>query len=114
MKKQLVEVNNLDSYICQACATIYVNKSMIMTPGAKDEIKRRNICIVYGDAPAETEYTTTVQNPSESSTPETEDADTERLFYGIAAMAKEELGIDDPKTLKDISFQIMDALNITN
>ena len=109
MKKQLVAVNNLDSYICQDSATIYVTKSMILSPGAKDELKRRNICIVYGEAPGETVCTTALE-PTETSKEVTDTEDMERLFYGIAAMAKEELGINDPETLKNISTKIMDTL----
>jgi hypothetical protein len=109
MKKQLVEVNNLDSYICQACSTIYVTKDLILTPGAKDELRRRNICIVYGEAPADI-VCTTAPDTAETSTTLTADEDMERLFYGVAAMAKEELGIDDPQTLKDISTRIVDTL----
>lgn len=109
MKKQLVEVKNLDSYICQASATIYVTQDMILTPGAKDELKRRHICIEYGEAPSET-VCTTVAEPTEPSKTMTDDEDIERLFYGVAAMAKEELGIDDPQILKDISIKIVDTL----
>ena len=108
MKKQLIEVKNLDSYICQASAKIYVNKSMLLTPGAKDELKRKNISIVYGEAPKET-VCNTVAEPTETSKTLTNDEDMERLFYGVAAMAKEELGIDDPQTLKDISIKIVDT-----
>lgn len=109
MKKQLVEANNLDSYICQACATIYVTKSMILTPGAKDELQKRKICIVYGEAPSEV-VCTTVAEPTGPTVTMSDDEDMERLFYGVAAMAKEELGIDDPETLKNISIKIVDTL----
>ncbi|MFT5700846.1 MAG: hypothetical protein ACI8ZB_003731 [Desulforhopalus sp.] len=113
MKKQLVEVKNIDSYICQASATIYVTKCMILTSGAKDELKRRNICIVYGEAPSE-EVCSTATEPTEPSKTMTDDHEMERLFYGVAAMAKEELGIDDPQTLKDISIKIVETLRKSN
>jgi len=109
MKKQLVVVKNLDSYICQACATIYVTKSMILTPGAKDELNKRNICIVYGEAPSDV-VCTTVAEPTDPAPKMTDEENMERLFYGVAAMAKEELGIDDPETLKNISIKIVDTL----
>ncbi|TKB09571.1 hypothetical protein [Desulforhopalus sp. IMCC35007] len=109
MKKQLVAVNNLDSYIYQACATIYVTKNMILTSGAKDELKKRKICIVYGEAPSDVDCTT-VPEQTETASKMTDEEDRERLFYGIAAMAKEELGIDDPEILKNISIKIVDTL----
>ena len=109
MKKQLVAVNNLDSYICQASATIYVTKNMILTSGAKDELQKRKICIIYGDAPSDIACTTAAEQ-TEASTKMTDEEDMERLFYGVAAMAKEELGIDDPETLKKISSKIVDTL----
>ncbi len=109
MKKQLVVVKNLDSYLCQACATIYVTKSMILTPGAKDELKRRNICIVYGDAPADVDCSTVAEKVAPAAKM-TDEEDMERLLDGVAAMAKEELGIDDPETLKKISLKVVDTL----
>lgn len=109
MKKKLVEARNVESYICQANAKIYVDNTMILTPGAKDELNKRKITIVRDSKPAST------CGGADSCLARVcmagaEDADMERLFYGVAAMVKEEYGIEDPQQLKDISCQILDTL----
>ncbi len=115
MKKKLIEVSNLDSCICQANGRIYVDNSMILTPGAKDELSKRKITIVR-EAKPEFKSCGAADCPAKlCSTGATEadkggDADVERLFYGVAAMVKEEYGIDDPQQLKDISCKIVQIL----
>ena len=51
MAKKLVGIDNLDAAICQASGKIYVDGSIILTPGAKDELIKRGIPIVYGPKP---------------------------------------------------------------
>ena len=46
MKKVLVQADNLDEFICQEEATLYVDASMILTPGAKDELLKRGVAVV--------------------------------------------------------------------
>lgn len=118
MKKKLVEVSNLDSYICLTKGRIYVDNCMILTPGAKDELNKRKISIIRDSKP---DYTSCGADTCPSRVCRTDttgtrgiadacDTDMERLFYGVAAMVKEEYGIDDPQQLKDISCQIVDTL----
>lgn len=124
MKKKLVEVNTLKSYVCEANSRIYVDKTMILTPGARDELSKRKIEIIRDTVP---EFTSCgaascparlcVDNvnvldatPDTKSTKSSDDADMERLFYGVAAMVKEEFGIEDHQQLKDISCKIVTAL----
>lgn len=52
MGKQLVCVDNLDSIICPTTGRAYADGSVILTPGAKDELSRRGVAIVYGPRPA--------------------------------------------------------------
>lgn len=118
MKKKLVEVRNLPSYVCQANARIYVDNSMILTPGARDELSKRKITIVR-DAKPEFASCGAVSCPARLCTAGavcTDDggtADMERLFYGVAAMVKEEYGIEDLQQLKDISCKIVNTLKQT-
>lgn len=112
MKKQLIEVSNLKSYICQANAKIYVDNTMILTPGAKDELNKRKITIIR-DAKPETTCGKSATCPARVCLAHADDtsiADMERLFYGVAAMVKEEYGIDDPQQLMDISSKIVNTL----
>lgn len=49
--KQLISVDNLDAFVGKD-GTVHVGKDMILTPGAKDELRKRRIAIVYGESPA--------------------------------------------------------------
>lgn len=115
MKKKLIEVCNIESFICKTHGRIYVDNSMILTPGARDELNKRKIMIVR-DAKPEFNCCGTDSCParvctdSQAGTEDCGDADMERLFYGVAAMVKEEYGIEDPQQLKDISCKIVEAL----
>ena len=109
MKKTLVEASNLDSFICQANAKIYVDRNMILTPGAKDELSKRKIAIARDEQPGPT-CGGAASCPARLCVTNTETADMERLFYGVAAMVKEEYGIEDPEQLKTISCQIIKTL----
>lgn len=127
MKKKLVEVSTLKSYICEANSRIYVDTTMILTPGAKDELSKRKIAIIRDTVP---EFAScgaascparlcadgvemTNDTPDMKSTQSSDDADIERLFFGVAAMVKEEFGIEDHQQLKDISCKIVKALKET-
>lgn len=112
MKKELVEVRNLESFICQANARIYVDSNMILTPGAKDELSKKKITIVRDTTPDFTccgaaSCPARICNPAGT---KESDADMERLLYGVAAMVKEEYGIEDPQQLQSISCKIVDTL----
>jgi hypothetical protein len=115
MKKKLIEVSNLDSCICQANARIYVDNSMILTPGARDELSKRKITIIREAQPefkscGAADCPARLCIPGAADTAHSGEADLERLFYGVAAMVKEEYGIDDPQQLKDISCKIVQIL----
>ncbi|WP_129599623.1 hypothetical protein [Anaerophilus nitritogenes] len=45
MGKILVTKNNINQYICEN--KIYLDKEMILSPGAKDILRDKNIMIVY-------------------------------------------------------------------
>lgn len=109
MKKTLIEKGNIESFICQANGAIYVDNTMLLTPGAKDELSKRKIKIVRGAKP--TNSCGGAENcPARICGGVAADADFERLLLGVAAMVKQEYGIDDPKKLKEISCQIVTTL----
>lgn len=127
MKKKLIEVKNLDAHICQANGRIYVDNTMILTPGARDELSKRKITIERDPKPefpscgapscparlCNADLVAPASTDDTGVDVEIGDAETERLFYGVAAMVKEEYGIDDPRQLKDISCKIVDVLKQT-
>lgn len=55
MKKELISVENLDAFICRQDGKVYVGSNRILTPGAKDELARRKVSVVYGEEPAPVE-----------------------------------------------------------
>jgi hypothetical protein len=52
MAKQLVRRDNIEEFICQAERKLYLDRNMILTPGAKDYLHEKGICLVYGARPA--------------------------------------------------------------
>ena len=52
MKKELISRDNLDSFINKDDGKLYLGSGRLLTPGAKDELARRNVAIVYGEPPA--------------------------------------------------------------
>ena len=58
MKKTLIGSSRIDEFIKEGEKTLYMDKSMILTSGAKDTLRDRGVAIVYGPRPvAETEDT---------------------------------------------------------
>lgn len=115
MKKQLVEATNLDSFICQANAALYADSSMILTPGAKDELARRHIAIIREKKPfasCGSRQTCPVQacEPTLQGCGTSAVCEDERLLLGVAAMVKEEFGINDSRQLYDMSAQFVRVL----
>lgn len=53
MKKILLTKNNYKEYISKGSSNIYVADNMILTAGAKDEIRNNNLKIIYGEQPKE-------------------------------------------------------------
>ena len=51
MAKQLVRRDNIEEFICQAERKLYLDQNMILTPGAKDYLHEKGICLVYGARP---------------------------------------------------------------
>lgn len=103
MKKKLIEVGNLDSFICPDSSTIYVDNTMILTPGAKDELSKRKITIArVADAKV------AVGQQREQVSCDSDEC--ESLVMGIAVMLKEEYGITDIAQLKEMSFQLAEIV----
>ncbi len=113
MKKQLVQVDNLDEYICRAEATIYVDAGMILTPGAKDELAKRRVTIVHGSR--SNSHPCGAHGAAAHSGDLGDlclggNADLERLLLCVAAMLQKECGITDPETLRAASLQAVQTI----
>ncbi len=99
MKKQLIEKDGIDARICKETGSIHVDGSILFTPGARDELRRRGIPIVNSPAPG-----------ASRACAEHASADVEALLLGVAAIAKKNFGVDDPEALKTISCSVVNAL----
>ena len=51
MKKELITVDNVNNYICKQDGKLYVFGNRLLTAGAKDEMGRRRVTVVYGPEP---------------------------------------------------------------
>lgn len=113
MKKKLIEAGKLDSFICKDSNTIYVDNSMLLTPGAKDELRKRKISISRV-ADASVEMNSSAGEEAECSNAsrctKAECDSCEGLVMGIAVILKEEYGITDMAQLKEMSFSIANAV----
>ena len=51
MKKELITVDNVNNYISKQDGKLYVFGNRLLTAGAKDELGRRRVSVVYGPEP---------------------------------------------------------------
>lgn len=51
MKKELITVDNVNNYINKQDSKLYVFGNRLLTAGAKDELSRRRVSVVYGPEP---------------------------------------------------------------
>ncbi len=124
MKKQLVEAGNVEAYICKDTGTLYADGTLVLTPGAKDELSRRGVAVVYGPRPG------TACCPPGCTCPAccaggvcppgctcpaccaggAYDAETERLMLAVAVVLRDEFGVKDLGTLKETSCKVAKAM----
>ncbi|WP_147820280.1 hypothetical protein [Salidesulfovibrio onnuriiensis] len=111
MKKKLVEVGNLDPYICLDSKKFYMDDNMILTPGARDELSRRGIAIVCGAKP-EAAYASKEEHAHDAACTPAEHGcnGVEDLLVAVAAMVKTEFGVEDPEVLKAISCEAVKTI----
>ena len=101
MGKKLVGIDNLEAAICQG--KIYVDGTIILTPGAKDELTRRGIPIVYGPKPEAVECGSAPA--AEASAPALEN-----LLLVVAGILKNQCGVNDPEQLRALSCQVVKTI----
>ena len=103
MKRTLVAKGEIDPYICSETKTFYADETMILTPGAKDELSRRGIKVVRGKrpqpAPAQCDGTA---GPCDEGLKE--------LLVAVAALVKTEFGVEDPEAIRAISCQAVKTI----
>ncbi|WP_319583561.1 hypothetical protein [uncultured Pseudodesulfovibrio sp.] len=105
MKRTLVAKGDIDPYICSETKTFYADETIILTPGAKDELSRRGIKMVRGKRPAPT--------PAPASCAGTAgqcDEGLRELLVAVAALVKTEFGVEDPEAIRAITCQAVKTI----
>ncbi len=129
MKKQLVEAGNVDAYICKETGTLYADGTLVLTPGAKDELGRRGVAVVYGPRPGAAccppgctcpacctpGYGAAAHCPAGCTCAAcaggvANDAETERLMLAVAVVLREDFGMKDLAALQETSCKVARAM----
>ena len=98
MKKILLTKNNYKKFISKDKKEICIEKNMILTPGAKDEIKRSNINIFY-------------ENEVKDQKIENNSSDKKDLTATIKDMLKKDFDISDEKKLTKVCNLVLNKIN---
>lgn len=111
--KQLITIENLDGCI-STDGRCYIGKDQILSPGAKDELARRRVPLVYGDKPGSSccstkasACSTSGSSTSGSSCRKGGICDPDELAVAIAALLKKECGITDPGQLRALTIEAL-------
>ncbi len=110
MKKTLIGSSRVDEFIKEGEKTLYMDKTMILTSGAKDTLRDRGVAIVYGPRPvAETEETAPVSCPGETQEPESPQ---EKQEESIDSLMETFLALleSDPEAIQEISRIVLTKL----
>ncbi len=111
MKKTLVEVRNLDKHICTKNNAIYLDGSIILTPSAKDELAKRGIAIKHGSPTESDAVQCAIDCVCEGCIELVATGSTEKTFYSIAAILKQDFGVRDVKQLQEMSCRLVKTIN---
>ncbi len=138
MKKELITVDNVNNYISKQDGKLYVFGNRLLTAGAKDELGRRRVSVVYGPEPV----AAPVQAPAAScgsasgppcgkshgtcrggcncgsaitpgiaaGAPLGSYTSVESLALALATMLKEKYGVTDPAELKELTAKALKAI----
>ncbi len=109
MKKKLVTVDNLEDYVCRASNQLHADSTIILTAGAKDELRKRGVAIVYGSGSAGSACHSMMNGASFLGLTG-KAANMEELLLGVAAILKKEYGVTDPQELKALSLQAIKTI----
>ena len=101
MGKKLVGIDNLEECICQTSGKIYADGTIILTPGAKDELTRRGIPIVYGPKPEAVECAPATGAVAPG---------LENLVCAVSGILSKQYGITDPEQLQAMSCLVVKTI----
>jgi len=116
MGKTLIGCDCVEQHICHENNTIHVTRSMILTCGAKDYLRNKGTSIVYGEKPLVPVNDKTLKSkprPAEETAQgsDLKKADIEKLMEKVITILKNEHGITDAETVKEICLKVLTKLN---
>ena len=138
MKKELITVDNVNNYICKQDGKLYVFGNRLLTAGAKDELGRRRVTVVYGPEPVVAPAAAPASSCSSAAgtpcgkshgtcrggcncssaitpgiaagAPLGSYTSVESLALALATMLKDKYGVTDPAELKDLTAKALKAI----
>ena len=140
MKKELITVDNVNNSISKQDGKLYVFGNRLLTAGAKDELGRRRVAVVYGPEPVAAPAA--AAKPAASAAPASSCAcgkshgscrggcncgsaitpgiaagaplgsytSVESLALALASMLKDKYGVTDPAELKELTAKALKAI----
>ena len=110
MKKTLIGSSRIDEFIKEGEKTLYMDKTMILTPGAKDILRNRGVAIEFGPRPvAETGETAPVSCPGDTQAP---GSPQEKQEESIDSLMETFLSLleSDPEAIQEVSRIVLNKL----
>ena len=101
MGKTLITLDNIDEFVC--CGKLAMDSTKIITAGARDELTKRGIEVVYGEAEGQCCCHEQAHGHHEAQPDED-------LLVGVAAIIRQHYGITDPETLKKVTLETVAAI----
>ncbi len=107
MGKTLITLDNIDEFVC--CGKLAMDSSKIITAGARDELTKRGIEVVYGEAEGQCcchghDHAHDHAHDHHGSQHD------EELLIGVAAIIRQHYGITDPEMLKKVTLETVAAI----
>lgn len=101
MGKTLITLDNIDEFVC--CGKLAMDSTKIITAGARDELTKRGIEVVYGEAEGQCCCHEQAHGHHEAQPDED-------LLVGVAAIIRQHYGITDPEMLKKVTLETVAAI----
>ena len=99
MGKKFISAQAVEGFINRGDNTLYMDKEMILSSGAKDVLRSKGVAIVYGEK--------TPENLESAST-------TQDLISRVVGILKDEYKISDPDQLLAVSTTVLERMQKRN
>ncbi len=110
MGKMLVDVNNVESLICQDEKKIYIGKDMILTSRAKDLLRNKGITLVYGEKPETSEVKPSIDATEETCGQTMATPEDETMIKMIVDILQLEHNMTDMDNIVAVSGEVLKAI----